>query len=750
MAVVSKRQMVFDFSAIKGLVDFYESPKATEKEALARLIGTTGFQTFLQQHRRKFDEERFGRELVELKHGLSKEDNKLQHWLPILQNGGALKTAVDYVRDREEELIDGVIKQAFPWLPLYYFQNIEVFFIIDGYSHGYCMGNHWICDLYPSLVLEDPEYNDVYVQLFHIVYGQELRAYLQEFWYQYGDKVKDSLLMYKLYILLELLKNGVAYFLLYYLGILKNPAQDLATDNHVEEISRIHGQFLEFMNGLKSSSDRRQYYRENVLPLYDGRFNGFQLLGAFMCRAILDNLDRHSLRRCISNPLELPGHFYRAMKKHKDGNLFSPPLPFETEYDTARISNMANQVIDYRLEKTGNGALAIGFSGGQDTEFCICFRNSGSLSDGGSRRGLSHLGEHYFANMIQQNIEGLSFLKGLTDRHNSMFCGTIKGTEGGRGGKRLITILDLLLHTMPDNENILAHIKKSILAEIQLVSKNPFYDTEKALCRLIVENDNLIRGEYEEISSLDLAAVRDFQKRQYIPANLIVVLAGSDSSAIVSEVRNFVISAANGRARPAKYPVERRKESPERISWKDSDHILTTCSFGFYGADFPFSHGLIEYFCRKIIEKYINRCLTKNPANADCTIFGEYKGYDDFGLAVINCQGFGDDITRIMHELADSLRALDADEELEYLRRLHHQRIKHFREIWADDRQELCLAAALEAASADVFDFSKLQSGEDPANEQLRRLPEILREAFNPINMYAAGSGPAPIKLDSI
>jgi predicted Zn-dependent peptidase len=127
----------------------------------------------------------------------------------------------------------------------------------------------------------------------------------------------------------------------------------------------------------------------------------------------------------------------------------------------------------------------------------------------------------------------------------------------------------------------LDHSQQAVASEIALVSRNPFFQTGKQVCALMVANDYDIRGAIDSIATYSLDDVIEFQRRHYRPEYLTAALAGPVSPVMIDRFSSLIDTMPNNSAPSSPSKRFRRTLGDARRLWVQNTRPVNTCSYAF-------------------------------------------------------------------------------------------------------------------------------------------------------------------------
>ncbi len=727
----------FDFSGAEALLRLVKCDPDVLQPCLEELISSEGYRHYLERHQNDVSEEILRSALIGLKTNAKLNEPRFTNMALPFQRPGDFEKAVNHFKENQEDIIGNITTAIFPWLPFLYRKKTTVFFIVDGIFPGYPVRNNWICDLYPSLLSGDEDYHFTYAQLYSMFVANELNSHFREFWYEYAEKVSDNLDIYKLYVVIELLKNGYPLFLRNQLGIRLAGNELSIGETSIEEIGLMHDRLRKFVSQIPLEPDPRGYFNRNITQFYMGKTSLFQALGSFIFTRVMKCHDRKTLIEGISNPIRLYELFIETFANDSGARLFTSILLDGHRTDEDQVSIEEKSFAGPVIEEAKCGSRIISFENGGNLRFCILIKGGGANSDGEKQIGLAHLCEHYFVRLIQQSVTELAFLKGLTDRENCMYLGTVRGG----GSRALPLILKRLQQPTNINQELLNVSKADVLNEIGKVSVNPFYLTEKGLCRLMIPDAHPIRGEEDNIENINADLIAGYQRCHHIPEKFVISISGTDTNAASVELVEFLNNCRSDGARDPdkRNPITRGSEG--RVRWEPTDNIITTCSIGFFCNRLPVADVLSEYLVRQLLEKQIAKCSARYFPDRKITSFVEFRKFGEVHLIIINYQGFSEDLIGLAHEAMKSIAGWDIEEQTAILGKIYNNQVIRLLDVWRQDKQELCMAAVRECADNSAF-FLNPTVPDSPRTGDLITLLDILRKSLYIESAYIYGIGP--------
>lgn len=733
--------ITLDFSGVDALLQFLLEEDAGDDIVVDRVVKSAGYQTFLQHHKPRLDEEGLKRELAGLKGASTGQTKLLSHWSPLISQPKRLLKIVQQLKEEEGEIVSDIATKTFSWLPMVYFNKGTVFLIIDGMSSGYRARNGWVCDLWPAFENDEMSHNEIHVQLFHIIYGQELEHYFTEFWYRYREKIEDEGLIYSLWVLVELIKNGMPHFLLHHLRLFGDSDDEGLAGVSLPELAQMHHDLSDLLAGIEASGSAREYVRENISPFYEGRYNVFQLLGSFICSQVASHFGQTTLVQDISNPLQLYEHFLEAKADQSDRSIFGLSLTARGESDSNDVEAGGVITADDTVVRVENRATILGFEGRGPTDFCILVRGAGAGADGDQQKGVAHFCEHYLVHLVRQRVSGLTFLKGTTNHHHCLYCATCDGSVE----ETLNNIVPLLLEPKPEDQKLLSKIRRDVLVEIDLVSRNPFYDTERRLCDLMIEGYHPVRGEYESVARIGMEEVRDFAGLHYLPENLVVSICGPSAGGAVNSLARLLHSFGNSDGTSTSRNSFRIRSKGPRGNWNTVARGITTCTVGW--PIIPLD-SLEQSIVKRYVEHQASLCLKDNPPTFRCLVFSDYRDYGDFGIVLVNCQGLIEDIEQLIIHLTEVMSCANVDRGVANLKGFRDMEITYLKDILPDDRIAFVAATVTNNAWTKLDNGSQVRLPYDHLDIDFGHLFETLKSSLHLEHIRLAGSGPMEINFN--
>jgi len=224
----------------------------------------------------------------------------------------------------------------------------------------------------------------------------------------------------------------------------------------------------------------------------------------------------------------------------------------------------------------------------------VWIRAGGFLEDE-KTAGTAHVIEHLlFKGGSDQNSPGAGSLDGEIENLGGLLEATTQKdwthltcTISGRFADRVLNHIATALRTPRFQAADLAAEKPVIQEEINQIPTNPETSLTRALYQLAFKNHPYrhdVRGTAAFLNSLDLADVRAYYQKHYIPANMTVVVVGDvDAAEVERTVRTaFQADRPGARPAPAKLPPD------ETACAEAARHVVASrFSGGYVGFAYP-------------------------------------------------------------------------------------------------------------------------------------------------------------------
>lgn len=734
--------ITFDFSGVEAQLEFLSRSDVCDWRLAEKVAGSQGMQRFLWHHRHQFDKDQFKKELVSLKRGTVEPVRWLTGWPKIIPHIDRLKETIDALKVDETAIIREIAEKIYEWLPVVYMRDRIIYILLDGMSSGYSIGKDFVCDLFPMNTHDNPVDGQVLPQIFKALYFQELKDYLNQIWFRYGERFESESDYYRIRVLLELMKGGIPHYLGEFTGMFDHGLNPDAQFPDLPELAGMYNNLIDFAASLETSNNPGEIFNRDIGRFYEGRYSTFQILGAFMCDQIVKQLGNTALLHCVTNPLEFHEQFEVSLNHHPDralfeGNSFSSI--FSERERRAQPPRKAKRTIVKCLD---NGARIIAIERQAETSFCLLFKGAGSLADYAGAGGLAHLVEHQVINRIRKGDRNIIYLKGLTDYVDCRYLGTINADDD----KRLGDLLEETLQPLPDADDEFKEARREVTAELEFVSRNPFYLTENMLMRMMVPGTSAIRGDISELSLLRPEDSILYHRRHYRPSKSVLAIQAADPERLMErlsfigdwpEIPDDICPVTDN---------PKIEDSNERCGWIKCPYPIATCSLGFK-VDSTLAFEIVsDYIIKRLIDQSLKWHLREIVHEKKAAIISGYKCMGTYGVLTVGIQARDSDIVKVMDHVMDYLSRIDLSSDVTQLSHNEDFVEALIERICCDSHHGLLELAAKNSTEDGLLHQYNGCNLRDFLNVKCRDFGESLARAINPDSMWMTGIGPTEVK----
>jgi hypothetical protein len=503
----------------------------------------------------------------------------------------------------------------------------------------------------------------------------------------------------------------------------------------------MYNDVIAFANSLNTGTNPGEIFNRDIGRFYEGRYSTFQILGAFMCDHIVRQLGNPALMHCITNPLEFHEQFEVSLKQHPDhalfdGNSFSSIFS-ERERRAQPLRKAKRTIVKY----LDNGAAIIAFERPVAPGFCLLFRGAGSMADHAGAGGLAHLVEHRVINCMGKDHHNIDYLKGFTDYLDCRYLATIKTHDY----TRLKEVLERALQPLPDDEDEFKKVRGEVTAELEFVSRNPFYLAENMLMRMMIPGTSAVRGDLSELNLLEQEDSMMFHRRHYRPSRAVLAVQAADPERIIDQAGFLGDWPENSDDNCPPACHSKPEDSIERTGWIKCPYPITTCSLGFKVDSGLASEMVSDYIVNRLIYQNVKRHLRDIIHEKKVAIISGYKCMEGCGALTIGIQTRESDIVEIMDRVLNHLYRTDFSSDIDRVFHSGNGVETLIERIWGDSEHGLLELSAKSEAGQDMSYLNDECSLRDELAVTCRDFGTSLAQAIIPDGLWMAGIGPMEI-----